>query len=244
MNYIKHYNILIERARNRAIDGYVENHHVIPKCIDKSKMNKETVKLTAREHYVAHQLLIKIYPDVKGLVYATIAMLGSGHSFGRKSSNNKIYEWLRIKNAEAKRGFKHSEKTKNQISIGVKTSETFINAMIATRGRIHSEEEKIKRINSMKTSKKFKEINLGRKWNQETIDKRAKTNSIVQTGIKKTEEHKLALKKASARSETKIKKSNGIKAAFASDPLFKVKRSLQTLTWRAKKSGIPLSLIK
>lgn len=34
MNYKKYYNLLIERARNRTLDCYVEKHHIIPKCMD------------------------------------------------------------------------------------------------------------------------------------------------------------------------------------------------------------------
>ena len=33
MDYKKHYNALIERARGRELDAYVEWHHVIPKCM-------------------------------------------------------------------------------------------------------------------------------------------------------------------------------------------------------------------
>jgi hypothetical protein len=33
MNYQKIYNQIIERAQNRILEGYVEKHHIIPKCL-------------------------------------------------------------------------------------------------------------------------------------------------------------------------------------------------------------------
>ena len=33
MNYHNHYYTLIERAKSRILEGYVEKHHIIPKCM-------------------------------------------------------------------------------------------------------------------------------------------------------------------------------------------------------------------
>lgn len=65
------------------------------------------VHLTAEEHYVAHQLLVKMHPGNKSLVYATV-MMGSA----RPKSNNKIYGWVRRKFAETQRGKIVSEETR------------------------------------------------------------------------------------------------------------------------------------
>jgi NUMOD3 motif-containing protein len=88
MNYRWHYDRLIERACDRIIDGYTERHHVRPRCMGGGNERENLVRLTAEEHYVAHQLLIKIYPDIPYLVFATIMMAG-------RCSNNKVYGWLR-----------------------------------------------------------------------------------------------------------------------------------------------------
>lgn len=64
-----HYDRLIERARIRKLEGYVEKHHILPKCIGGSNDKTNIVSLTPEEHYVAHQLLVKIYPGVQGLIY-------------------------------------------------------------------------------------------------------------------------------------------------------------------------------
>lgn len=53
------------------------------------------VELTPEEHYVAHQLLVKIYPNNKGLIWAAILM--TGHPTVKERTNNKIYGWLKRK---------------------------------------------------------------------------------------------------------------------------------------------------
>jgi hypothetical protein len=51
------------------------------------------VNLTPEEHYVAHQLLIKIYPENKKLIKAAVMMIPN-------RPNNKMYGWLRRKFSE------------------------------------------------------------------------------------------------------------------------------------------------
>lgn len=60
MNYKKIYNELIERSQCRVSSGYVENHHIIPKCFGGSNDKSNLTALTAREHFIAHLLLYKI----------------------------------------------------------------------------------------------------------------------------------------------------------------------------------------
>ncbi len=76
MNYTKHYNLLIERAKTRHLpkDLYIEHHHIIAKCQGGTDNKENIVKLTAKEHYVAHQLLIKMYPKHYKLVFAANMM--------------------------------------------------------------------------------------------------------------------------------------------------------------------------
>ena len=88
MNYELHYSKLIEKARKRNIGGYLEKHHVIPRCMGGNDEKENLVSLTPEEHYVAHQLLIKIYPTNYKLVNAAVMMTPSRPS-------NKLYGWLR-----------------------------------------------------------------------------------------------------------------------------------------------------
>lgn len=75
MDYEKHYNLLIEKAINRNTpESYTEKHHITPKCMGGSSDTENIVRLTGREHFVAHWLLHRMYPDNKGLVKAFHAM--------------------------------------------------------------------------------------------------------------------------------------------------------------------------
>ena len=55
-----------------GIKGKYENHHILPKCLNGSDEPYNLVKLSAREHYIAHKLLIKIYPNEQCLKSAMI----------------------------------------------------------------------------------------------------------------------------------------------------------------------------
>ena len=83
MNYLKIYNDLIEKAKieNVKNNEYYEIHHIKPRSLNGSDDDKNLVKLTFRQHYVAHELLVKIHPDCKKLIHAlwmmTITTLNS-----------------------------------------------------------------------------------------------------------------------------------------------------------------------
>ena len=98
MNYVKHYNFLIDRAKNRILNCYSETHHIIPKCLGGSDEKSNLVELTAEEHFVAHQLLVKIYPGNYDLLHAAQMMTTSNRHHDR--SKNKLYGWLRKQLAE------------------------------------------------------------------------------------------------------------------------------------------------
>ena len=91
MNYQHHYKKLIDRAKTRNLDSeFIERHHIIPRCLGGSDSLDNLVALTPAEHYVAHQLLVKIYPDNDLLVYACRMMCS-----GINGRSNKQYAWLR-----------------------------------------------------------------------------------------------------------------------------------------------------
>lgn len=97
MNYSKHYDRLINRAKNRNITGYTEKHHIIPRCMGGEDKGENLVRLTAREHFIAHLLLWKMYPNSKGLINAVQIMCV--HSSGNRV-NNRMYSWLKKKFSE------------------------------------------------------------------------------------------------------------------------------------------------
>lgn len=92
MDYRAAYARLIERARGRELTGYCERHHVVPRCMGGGDEATNMVRLTPEEHYLAHQLLVKLNPGHTGLVWAASAMAGST---GKQQRSNKLYGWLR-----------------------------------------------------------------------------------------------------------------------------------------------------
>jgi hypothetical protein len=100
MNYNKHYNNLITRAKNRNLSCYLEAHHIVPKCIGGADEATNIVMLTPEEHYVAHQLLVKIYTHPK-LIQAAVMMTVSNYTHANGlGRNNKLYGWLKKKYSE------------------------------------------------------------------------------------------------------------------------------------------------
>jgi hypothetical protein len=94
MNYAKHYDALTTRAAGRRLEGYFERHHVVPRCMGGSNAKTNIVRLTAEEHFVAHKLLVRMYPSHRGLLWAAVSMTnGSGKQAARQG--NKLYGWLR-----------------------------------------------------------------------------------------------------------------------------------------------------
>lgn len=95
MNYQKHYDLLVSKARTRNLNGYKEKHHVIPICLGGDNGAFNLIELTAEEHYVAHQLLVKIYPDNRKLVFAANMMCVSSTTMAENRSPNKMHGWLK-----------------------------------------------------------------------------------------------------------------------------------------------------
>ena len=64
MNYLKVYNnIIFYRKKNRLCDEYTECHHIIPRSLGGNNNDENLVNLSAKEHFVCHLLLTKIYKN-------------------------------------------------------------------------------------------------------------------------------------------------------------------------------------
>lgn len=80
--------------------GY-ELHHIIPKCLGGGDGGSNLVKLTPREHYIAHSLLSKIYLDNHKIQYAFLCMLRDPH--GHRSFTSKMYETIKKRFSDFKK---------------------------------------------------------------------------------------------------------------------------------------------
>jgi hypothetical protein len=112
MNYQKHYTLLMDRAPKlswlgekrqapswKKRDGeYREGHRILAGCMGGKYTSNNVAYLTPEEHYVAHQLLVKIYPDNHKMVFALKRMLDKGPWQERRT--NKRFGWVRRKLSE------------------------------------------------------------------------------------------------------------------------------------------------
>jgi hypothetical protein len=163
MNYKLQYELLVAKACDRKLSGYSERHHVVPKCMGGSKAKENTVQLTPEEHYVAHQLLVKIYPKHNGILWSACAMTNNG---SRTQRSNRLYGWLRrlfaVRIAESNRGQKRSAETIKKLAAAhvgrvykKRTEETKKKMSLASKGKPKSTEHRAA-LSKAKTGLKLK----------------------------------------------------------------------------------------
>lgn len=138
MNYLKNYNDYAEYVKKEMIagrrpknyadkknfSGYFEMHHIIPRCMGGNDEEENIVALTAREHFLAHYLLMKIYPNEYklGLAFAMFRMNKNDISKPVSYFNSKLYE-AQKKNIDfgaTSRGMKRNEEFGKKVSNGIK----------------------------------------------------------------------------------------------------------------------------
>lgn len=156
MNYIKIYNKLIIKAklesRKKSDDVYYEAHHIKPKSFGgkgdgRNTVHPNIVLLTPKEHYIAHLLLVAIYPNSPAMHKALWNMCNVKKDLRFKPSA-KTYCKIRteyIKNTKGSNnhffGKIHSNESKLKISKKAKGRQTFL-------GKTHTKESKLKMRNS------------------------------------------------------------------------------------------------
>lgn len=92
MNYSRIYNDLISAAQHRAVEYHSAKHHIhhiLPRCCGGDNNKTNLVVLTFREHFIAHLLLHKMYPNNNKLTFALHCMF-TRHGFKHTS---KSYSW-------------------------------------------------------------------------------------------------------------------------------------------------------
>lgn len=103
MNYKRIYDKIIEKRRDNFPEGYSETHHILPRSLGGKDNEDNLVLLTAREHYLAHALLVKIYEEHSWewykMVYAFSMMQMTNQHQKRYTSH--LYEYHRQKVSKA-----------------------------------------------------------------------------------------------------------------------------------------------
>lgn len=98
MNYQRIYNRIIENRKKHPAKGYTEIHHIVPRSLGGSDDINNTVALTAREHFVCHYLLAKIYeietPEWYKMNHAFLMMKAASYVQDRYF-NSRLYSALR-----------------------------------------------------------------------------------------------------------------------------------------------------
>jgi hypothetical protein len=147
--YTEWYIKLVQSRKNRKLSDkvYCEIHHIIPRCIGGSDETENLVKLTLREHYVAHLLLTKMFSDkiIISKMYFGLSTFRQSHNKNRKNYKFTSHQYKVLRESHYKsislyhpmKGKTHSKETKDKIST-------------ANRGKIRSEEFKINRSEYMK----------------------------------------------------------------------------------------------
>ena len=217
MNYQKIYNDLVLKAklhdrrklkRNDPNFIYYENHHIIPVCLDGTDNKENKVLLTAREHFVAHKLLIEIYPNNKKLLYTIFYMSHRTEKVNKRLyrvssreyeryklevseilKNRIVKESTKLKLSNSAKGRKLSEETKLKIRQNLKkrppvSQETREKLRITSSNKHHTEEAKERIRQAQKRIKPEDRFNYGKHLSEETKEKIKQGN----LGQKRTQE--------------------------------------------------------
>jgi hypothetical protein len=197
MHYKEIYNRLVTKAklenRQKSSFVYYEAHHIKPKSFGgegdcRNTKHPNIVLLTPKEHYIAHLLLVAIYPNSPAMHKALWNMCNVKKNIRYKPSA-KTYCRIRkeyIKNTIGSGnpffGKTHSDDTKLKISSASKVRQTFL-------GKSHTEESKLK-IKKSRVGNKLSDdikhkISLstsgGKHYNAKTIFC-TKTNAVFGSG--------------------------------------------------------------
>jgi hypothetical protein len=195
MNYLKVYCNLIRKAENRTPpEGYTEKHHIFPVSI--FGKNKRIVVLTAREHYIAHALLEKIYIKRYGENYwKTQKMIHAFWMMNTRKNERDYYNSILYESSKIRQKEIISEKMKgNKNSLGVVRTKEYIDKIIERNTGRKCKEE---------TRNKISATLKGREKEPFSDDTKTKI-SMSNKGKKFSEEHKNNLKKAWEKRKLKM----------------------------------------
>lgn len=105
MNYERIYHSIINnRLNNSVLNEYTECHHILPKSLGGTDDKSNLVNLLAREHFICHLLLTKMYKEesIEWIKMMKAFMYIHSESFNhQRYSDNKWYEYLKTNYSKA-----------------------------------------------------------------------------------------------------------------------------------------------
>ena len=153
MNYKKHYDLLIDKAKKRIEKlPYYESHHIIPKSEGGLDDSSNIVKLTAREHFIAHWLLYRIDPTISSRAFSFWRMCRGRGTTPKKHwiiISSRCYEEARLA---------HSKAISKALKGVKKSPEHAAKVGLAVRGKKRTEEQKQKLRKPHKISEDGKKV--------------------------------------------------------------------------------------
>jgi len=99
MNYSQIYKNLIDFRKQNSPNGYVENHHILPKSMGGTDDKNNLVGLTGREHWIAHLLLWKIHKNSQCLHACHMMAMRCEERGIPQIHNSRMYQLVRIQHA-------------------------------------------------------------------------------------------------------------------------------------------------
>lgn len=139
--YLKWYENIITRAKERILEKPYDRHHIIPKSLGGENSSNNLVVLTHREHFICHLLLIR-FVDITvkhKMVYAAWQQSRSFKFSGKVTS--RVYDYLRSELSKTYTGRKRKPFTDEWRENMSARSRGVKNNMF---GKHHSEETKEK----------------------------------------------------------------------------------------------------
>ena len=110
--YTQWYYSIINRAQSRTLPGYKERHHIIPRSLGGNNTKSNLANLTAKEHYICHQLLTRMTTgkakSKMHLALLKMCVVSSTHQENRIKLSGAKYQKIRIKAGRANSGVNSS----------------------------------------------------------------------------------------------------------------------------------------
>lgn len=179
MNYRKIYKQLCDKGQQRVREEgiFYERHHILPKSFGGRKTKVNLTLLTLKEHYIAHLLLVAIYPESPAMHRALWNMCNvtpkNNAGYERYKPGSRMYNRIRSDytrmcvpkggpcSEETKRKTGEANKGNGHLRLGMKHSEGSIKKMSSSHKKtVLSKEARERALIAMEKGRYWKNRNI------------------------------------------------------------------------------------